>query len=340
MQRVLFIAKNGSEYSGGYSGTYSYGSSGLFNSANFVVHMLVENGIEAKLEIVRDNNDIDREVSKYRPDVVIIEALWVIPSKFLELARLHSAVQWVVRIHSDLPFLAQEGVSVQWIREYALQDNVFIGFNSHKTLEAFTYIVPKEKLVYVPNFFPLKSKHTPNHPSKGVLNIGSFGAIRPLKNQMAQAVAAIRYANDNHHTLHFHINATRVEKGEEVLKNLRSLFRNSKHRLIEHGWHQHKSFQNILDRMDVSMCVSLSETFCLVAADSVSLGVPLVCSSEIPWAYSGSIVNPTDSKDIAKGIRRVLAWKMVYRLLNLRGLKEYNNTAVDVWLKFLKGRSR
>lgn len=330
--RILFITKKGLKY----SHTYSYGSSGLLNSAQFIVRMLIDNGIEAKLENVQDNNDIDREVSKYKPSIVIIEALWVVPSKFLVLSQLHPNVQWVVRVHSDIPFLAQEGIAVQWIREYVRMPNVYVGFNKHKTLEAFAHIVPSEKLVYLPNYLPLEKHKRKKELPKSVLNIGSFGAIRPLKNQLIQAVAAIRYADETDQLLHFHINATRVEGGDEVLKNLRALFYYSGHKLIEHVWHHHRTFQEVLARMDVSMCVSLSETFCLVAADSVSLGIPLVCSSEVPWASKGSIVEVSDSKSIVDGIYRVLCLKSFYTAMNRRGLKAYDNKSVKIWKKYLQ----
>src|ERR1700686_515277 len=104
--KVLFILKKNSY---GYSGSYGYGMSGLLNSAQFIVDMLNDNGVEAKLEIVNDNNDIDREVHKYKPDVVVVEALWVVPEKFDVLRKLHPRVKWIVRSHSDFPFLATEG---------------------------------------------------------------------------------------------------------------------------------------------------------------------------------------------------------------------------------------
>lgn len=332
-KRVLFIAKKGSIYSGNYN--HSYHSSGLFNSASFVTRMLVDHGVEARLVTVTDNNDIDREVFKYKPDVVIIEALWVIPSKFLELSKLHPRVQWVVKIHSDIPFLAQEGIAIEWVREYVKQENVYVGFNKQQTLQAFAHIVSRGKLVYLPNYFPIEEQRSKPERSKHCLNVASFGAIRPLKNQLIQALAAIQYADETGQALHFHINSTRVEGGSEVLKNLRAIFRHSKHHLIEHIWHDHRAFQAVLERMDVSMCVSLSETFCIVAADSVALGVPLVCSSEVPWASKGSIVNATDAKDIAEGIQRVLEHKWYHATLNKRDLKAYDKKSVKIWLEFL-----
>ena len=100
MTRILFVLKKREDFQ------QNPLSTGLFNSANFVNEMLVRNGIESEIVVVDDNNGIDRQVAKFRPDIVIIEAVWVVPEKFAVLQRLHPKVQWVVRIHSDIPFMS------------------------------------------------------------------------------------------------------------------------------------------------------------------------------------------------------------------------------------------
>ena len=50
----------------------TYGvTSGLFNSASFVVNYLNENDFEAKITPVVDSNHIDKIVTEFNPDVVI-----------------------------------------------------------------------------------------------------------------------------------------------------------------------------------------------------------------------------------------------------------------------------
>ena len=89
--KVLFICKK--KKSSGPGPYTQVISSGLLNSATFVNNMLVANGIESKIVEVQDNNDIDREVHSYKPTHVIIEALWVVPSKFEVLTKLHPDVE-------------------------------------------------------------------------------------------------------------------------------------------------------------------------------------------------------------------------------------------------------
>jgi hypothetical protein len=332
MKRILFITKAGQEYSDNYGCTYT--SSGLLNSAKFVVDMLKSHDVDANLVSVVDNNDIDREVTKHNPDVVIIEALWVIPEKFKVLTQLHPKVQWAVRIHSEIPFLAQEGIAIQWMFDYLRQDNVYVGFNSMRALHDFMRVTWSDKLLYLPNYFPLQHQgHTKDKST--ALHIGCFGAIRPLKNQLLQAMSAIRYADLTGKDLKFHMNTARIEGGHEVLKNIRSLFANTKHTLVEHGWLHHSRFQHLLARMDLSMCISFSETFCLVAADSVSVGVPLVCSSEVHWSSKMSQAETTSMDSILDAIYRVTRLKRLTTFLNRLGLKAYDLRSTEVWLEFL-----
>lgn len=73
MTKILFICKKRSKLSGA--------SFGLFNSAKFVAEALSKK-FETKVVAVVDNNNIDFETHSFKPDIVIIEALWVVPSKF------------------------------------------------------------------------------------------------------------------------------------------------------------------------------------------------------------------------------------------------------------------
>jgi hypothetical protein len=51
--------------------------------------------------------------------------------------------------------------------------------------------------------------------------------------------------------------------------------------------------------MDIGLQVSFSETFNIVSADFVSMGVPIVVSGEVPWAPRFIKASPTDSQAIA-----------------------------------------
>ena len=84
------------------------------------------------------------------------------------------------------------------------------------------------------------------------------------------------------------------------------------------------------------MCVSLSETFCIVAADSVSLGVPLVCSEEVHWASGISKADPNRMNSIVNRIKSVLSYKAYANFVNRYNLTRYDEQSVDIWLDFVK----
>lgn len=326
--KILFILKKNHGYENS-----NHKSSGLFYSARFVVDMLRDASVDSKLVEVTDNNDIDREVSEFRPDIAIIEALWVVPEKFDILKKLHPHVEWVVRIHSDLPFLATEGVAISWIREY-LKRGVFVAFNAWKTFLEFR---SSKHVIYLPNYYP-HQKQWSRQPH-GLLHIGCFGALRPLKNQLLQARAAIKFANSEGKSLRFYVNGTRCEQGGgSVLKNLRALFAHEHgHCLIELPWVDHHTFVEWVRQMDALMCVSFTETFCITAADAVSVGVPLVCSPEVEWASRFSKCSPNSAGSIAKGLARVLGpFRKIIAKHNTRNLREYSRESRRIWLCFVE----
>lgn len=331
MSSVLFLLK-ASEDSAGYS---QVKSSGLFTSAKLVVDMLRASGIDAVLETVIDGNCIDRLLHKYKPMLVILEALWCPPYKIIELQRLHPRVHWVARIHSELPFLANEGMAIEWLLAYD-RAGVQVSANSLRCTEDLTFL---KESVYLPNFYAPERVEEKAQCSRPRLDIGCFGAIRPLKNQLAQAIAAIEYARQQRKPLAFHVNGTRHEQGgESVYKNLKALF--GAHRehceLVEHPWLSHDKFLALVRDMDLCMNVSFSETFNIVSADAVSQMTPVVASPEVSWLPEGVQADPTSVPRMVRVIRRVMESREHYVSDNWRALHRFTRVSRELWLAFLE----
>jgi glycosyltransferase involved in cell wall biosynthesis len=334
MKKILFILKQRNVYS---DGVYSNVDSGLQNSARFVNDMLVRNKVDSTLVQVVDNNEIDKYCTIHKPDIVIIEALWVVPSKFEILKKLHPNITWIVRLHSELPFLANEGIAMEWLREYVKYDNVFIGSNSIFLIDALSPYLGSN-IIYLPNYYRTTTKEPVIKENKyGEINVGIFGAIRPMKNALTQAVAAINYADMNNLKLKLHINTARVEqKGENVLKNLKALFVDSKHELIEHGWLKHEDFVKLVGTMDICLQVSISETYNIVAADVVNQRVPVVTTDEIPFVNYFSTVNSNKNvENIIYTMKFNLRFKTMLTLLNKFYLFVNSKKSKMVWMKFI-----
>lgn len=321
-------------------------STGLFNSASFMVDMLVEQGVDARIEVAIDNNCIDRLVTKHRPTHVILEALWVVPTKFTVLTKLHPTVKWIVRLHSEMPFLAGEGMAMDWVGDYSQFPNVHIGVNAPRMLDEiqaylqiknqWSFDYTAEKVFYMPNYYPQTYKIKEYQINNEHIDIGCFGAVRPLKNHILQAIAAIRFAEHIGKKLNFHVNGGRIEmKGEPVMHNLRSLFEqlyDRGHRLVVQEWTPRDEFLEICGKMDIGLQVSFSETFNIVGADIISQGVPLVGSIEIPWLDETYAARAQYSEEIYNCLLLTHAKPQKNVECNQKKLTEYTNDTCKVWL--------
>ena len=167
MSNVLFILKRREDYQAELHSHIGL-STGLYNSASFVNDMLNDLGIDSELELAIDNNCIDSLVTKHRPDYCIIEALWVVPSKFNILQQLHPSVTWIVRLHSEMPFMAGEGMAMDWLGEYSKFKNIVIAVNAPRMLRETRLFLQhmngwndketEQKVIYLPNYYPQEYK--------------------------------------------------------------------------------------------------------------------------------------------------------------------------------------
>jgi len=133
-------------------------SSGLLNSVRFITKMIEKSFgfCQPHLEQVADGNGVDRVVAQIRPQVVIIEALWVTPEKLSELCRLHPDVKWVIRLHSEVPFLANEGIAMDWLNRYVqVSDRVLIAANSHRAARELSQLLHRNVL-HLPNCYEIE----------------------------------------------------------------------------------------------------------------------------------------------------------------------------------------
>jgi len=340
--RVLFICKKRLD---------EYGISfGLINSARFVSWYLNSIGIESKVIEVEDANCIDREVTHYHATHVIIEAIWVSPEKMNELFKFkrHRERTWVVRIHSKIPFLSNERMAMEWIGKYLeLQAALpmvkfFVAPNTQQLTHQLneTYKVrAKHGVITLPNiYFPFSDEEECEHKvSKEHVNIGCFGAIRPLKNQLAQACAAIEFANKLNKTLAFHMTANRIEdKTDAILRNIIAVFEfNPQHKLVLHKWRNHAKFLKLVGQMDLGMQVSFSESFNIVAADFVHMGVPIVVSKDIDWLALNATADCNSQEDMVNTLAANYKHPKLNSAINSFMMARYNNNAKDIWEDFI-----
>lgn len=329
--KVLFLIKQNNEYNEANS---FISKAGLRNSARFVVEAINKfECVEALLEVLTDQNRIHGRVKAIKPDVCILEAIWVTPAKLRELIDLHPMVNFVVRVHSRTPFLSMEGNAIAYIKEYVKIATV--SFNHSDTASDFERLGYSN--LYLPNIYPhIEYLGVERHVRKHLYKIGCFGAIRPLKNQLSQAVAAILFAQKMKSVVHFYINSTRIEqRGESVLKAMRSLFEGTRHKLVEVPWLEHCDFLKLVGQMDACMQVSFTETFNIVTADCISQHVPVVVSPAIDWLECRK-AEPTNESNIAEVLEHTIERRHEVVEDAIHDLTSYNNHSILRWFRFLK----
>lgn len=334
-------------------------STGLFNSATFMEQMLNNNGVESKVDVAVDNNEIDRMVHQYKPTHVIIEALWVVPTKFNILIKLHPKVKWIIRLHSELPFISLEGNAMDWIGEYLTFPEISIGVNAPRMLDEIRFYLETKSLArskytigkgykrasliqnrvfYLPNYYPQEYKTKEMDYTKRHIDVSCFGAIRPLKNHLSQAMAALMFAVQEKKKLRFHINLGRVEmKADPILRNLQGMFQHlegSGHEMIGHQWVPRDEFLDICSKMDIGMQCNFSETFNIVSADLLSQGVPVLTSKEIPWADASTNADPTNTENMATLMRTIYYDSDFKVKINQRNLTNYTKETETIWLDY------
>ena len=350
MSRVLFVLKRREDFDAKMHSHVGL-STGLYNSAKFMDDMLQAHGVDSRLEVAIDNNCIDRLITKHRPTHVIIEALWVVPTKFAVLCKLHPTVTWIIRLHSEMPFMAGEGNAMDWVGDYSGYKNIIVSCNAPRMMREIKFYLKlrnnwteeesNQKVVYLPNYYPQEYKTKKFNRDKSHIDIACFGAIRPLKNHLVQAFAAIEFADQIGKKLKFHVNAGRIEmNGSPVIDNLKGLFQHiydRGHEMINHEWTPREQFLDLCSQMDIGMQVSFSETFNIVGADLISQGVPLVgTADEIPWAVNGFCADPNNSASICEKLALTYRMPWINVKSNQWSLTHYTNQTAKLWSKYFR----
>ena len=331
--KVLFLLKKRSENYG------IHNSSGLLNSVKFVSDALQHIGVDSKYVLVEDGNGIDKEVYFNKPEVVILEAYWALPSKVEELSKKYSKINWIVRSHSNMPFFVCEKMAIDWSFKYLAIKNVYVAANNKELYSSLLLLGhhKSKNILYLPNYYPVSDyDFIGRFKNKEVINIGCFGALRLLKNHINQALGALQFGHDRKMKIRFHINAQTLNGGDStILHNLRELFSNigQDHELVEHEWLEHECFKHLIkEHIDVGLQVSYSETFNIVAADFVDMLRPTVVSEEVSWMDSKFHANPNSVEDINAKIKKVLDPRCIPVIKeNKKRLKDFSTKSLDIW---------
>ena len=151
--KFLFLTKEIIEY--GQQGI----PYGLINSVKFIIKKLEQLNILSNHISVTNHSLINSHIVQHKPENVIIEALWLSPRELHELSLIHPNVNFMVRLHSDTPFLASETDAVDYIRGYLKYKRrgckISIASNDKRLVEDLCGIFGKNSIEYMPDIYDI-----------------------------------------------------------------------------------------------------------------------------------------------------------------------------------------
>jgi len=193
-------------------------------------------------------------------------------------------------------------------------------------------------VTFLPNMYYLDYCVNPNKPVYvgGILRIGAFGAIRPQKNMMSMAAAALQLHEELKVDTEFWVSGGRTEGGGSTIINaVRAMVKNIPgFTLKEMNWSTWPEFRDIVRKMHLLMQVSYTESFNMVTADGIAEGVPSVVSSSIDWAPGYWQAESDNVPDIAR-IGRQLIYDPKAPWEGAVALETHNASSFRTWCDWL-----
>ena len=316
-----------------YKSFNKFSHAGLGITATNIRKVLSQRGYCVHAKAVKNYGELVELVGKGYTHVVI-SAAWVAPNEISELIDTYPDTKFAVIYHSNIGFLMAEPKAVAWIPEYIaiqkMSPNFMFGANNIQ-LASWAAQVYRYTTLHLPNLYYLDKGLPLSKPwNGGPIHIGCFGAQRPLKNHLTAAAASLGIAEALGERVEFYINSTRLDGGN--YNAIKQLFNSHQHRakLIEVPWAEWPQFKQQIGSMDLNLQSSFSESFNVVAADSVSQCIPIVGSSAITWLPDYWQANPDNVLEIINIGTMLLSTKNAGHD-GYKALQEYVSRSVLNW---------
>jgi hypothetical protein len=321
--------------------TYDLSHAGLQISAVNTAKVLLAAGVDVLMYPITGIPDLETLIEQYKPTHVVLFAFFLPPADIGTMLAKFPYITFAINCHSNIAFLQSEAQAITTIRD--LLDLEQTSFNFHvsgNSLEFQTAVLRsyESPCAYLPNLYFLDNPERSYRAryNGGTLRIGSFGALRPLKNPTVSAIAALEMASAVGADLEFYINVGRTDGwGGRTLAAVRAIMQNLPGRkLIEIPWQDWPSHRRLVRTMHVMLQPSFSETFNIVTADGAAEGIPSVVSHAIEWAPDKWKANPESTVDVAWTGRALLYDQLAGRDA-LTALQRNNVQGIAAWKHFL-----
>jgi glycosyltransferase involved in cell wall biosynthesis len=165
----------------------------------------------------------------------------------------------------------------------------------------------------------------------------ALGAVRPQKNFMTAAASAIAIQKMLGVPVDFHMSTGGEGDGGDVARAIRQMCLGIPNfRLHKHHWQPWEEFIETLKTMDLLLQPSYTESFNMITADGILVGVPSVVSRAIAWAPEDWKADSDDALDIARtGVRLLQDSQAIER--GLHAIRRQNEYGIKHWKRYIFG---
>lgn len=320
---------------------------GLHVAGYATAEVLGNYGIETVAAAVRHNVDLVDFIEKYNEEHdkplthVVISAPWLSSYDLEKLLSYFRHTQFVILSHSNVGFLQADSCGMHLLRRYhelaRHYHNLKIGGNSFKFAKWMKESYGDD-VVLLPNLYPLNEVPSPKvWDQVSPLKIGAFGAVRPQKNFMTAAAAAVVIHRRLCIPVEFHMSEGGEGDFNSTSRAIDEMLHGTGVTIVRHKWCYWDDFVKLVATMDLMIQVSYTESFNMITADGISVGVPSVVSPAIYWAPAAWKADPDNALDVAvKGIYLLVRHHQLYD--GIKALELHNVHSWKFWKEFLEGR--
>lgn len=270
----------------------------------------------------------------------LVEAMWLTTAELRSLVTQFPSVHFIIRSHSQVGFLQVESGALLLLREQLMLQEQVMNFtfsSNTRKLAAFIEQVYSHRCLVLPNLYESDRPSIRRHEAHNhrLLRIGSFGALRVLKNHTTALAAAMEIAVQRHSDLEFHVNSNREEHGKGILQSMRNMALGVPWlKLVEVPWTDWSAFRHTVRHMDLCLQPSFTETFNLVTADAAAENVPSVVSTAIEWVPNYWKADADSVADVARTGSQLLSYTSAGEDGQL-ALYEHGQAAIRTWMTWL-----
>lgn len=343
--RVLFFYKN-------FAAKQGVSHIGLGVSLQNTMMTLRKNGIWADVVPIVNPQDAAailtkkmQEAGNHKPPLppyshVVFSAPWIPVEEYRKLMNQLPDVIFLNLCHSNVGFLQVDTNGVINLRNYIDLEKGSHNFHVAGNNDRFVQWIQRAynaPCAYLPNLYNLDGHCPHRRPWDGsLLNVGIFGALRPQKNFMTAVAGAIEIYQQMRATTCLYMSSGRPENEKVIWASIQQMVKGLPGlTLINNGWETWPQFLRTVGQMDLMLQPSYSETFNIVTADGIAMGIPSVVSDAIEWAPKSWTAECDDASSISiKGCH--LLQDMNAPLQGWKHLTAYVTRGVHDWKTFLR----